>query len=87
VQHYKYRARDKRIRGVQQVHDERTPSLEEGARRAWAPAFVKVDTIHCKKFADELSRLFSSEDLAVRQTLWSSVVLGMMEPLDSISFR
>jgi hypothetical protein len=39
------RSRDKRIRGVQQAHDEGTPSLEEGASRAWAPAFVIVDTI------------------------------------------
>jgi hypothetical protein len=39
------RSRDKRIRGVQQAHDEGTPSLEEGARRSWAPDFVRVDTI------------------------------------------
>jgi hypothetical protein len=39
------RSRDKRIRGVQQAHDEGAPSLEEDARRAWAPAFVRVDTI------------------------------------------
>jgi hypothetical protein len=39
------RARDKRIRGVQQANDEGTLSLEEIARRAWAPVFVRVDTI------------------------------------------
>jgi hypothetical protein len=43
------RACDKLIRGVQPAHDERTPSLEEGARRAWAPAFIRVDTIRCKQ--------------------------------------
>jgi hypothetical protein len=43
------RARDKRIRGVQQAHDEETLSLGEGARRAWAPVFGRVDTIRCKK--------------------------------------
>jgi hypothetical protein len=36
---------DRLIRGVQQADDERSPSLEEGARRAWAPVFVRVDTI------------------------------------------
>jgi hypothetical protein len=40
---------DNRIRSVQQAHDEGTPSLEKGARRAWAPAFVRVDTIRCKQ--------------------------------------
>jgi hypothetical protein len=39
------RSREKRIRGVQQAHDEGTQSLEEGARRARAPDFVRVDTI------------------------------------------
>jgi hypothetical protein len=39
------RSRDKRIRGVQQAHDERTPSLEEGARRAWALVFVRMDSV------------------------------------------
>jgi hypothetical protein len=29
--------------------NERTSSLEEGARRAWAPDFVRVDTIRCKQ--------------------------------------
>jgi hypothetical protein len=43
------RACDKRIRGIQPAHGERTLSLEEGARRAWAPAFVRVDTIRCKQ--------------------------------------
>jgi hypothetical protein len=43
------RARDKRIRGIQPAHDERTPLLEEGARRAWAPAFFRVDTIRCEQ--------------------------------------
>jgi hypothetical protein len=43
------RARDKRIRGVHQAHYEGTLSLEEGARRAWAPAFVRVDTIRFKQ--------------------------------------
>jgi hypothetical protein len=43
------RACDKRIRGAQPVHDERTTSLEEGARRTWAPAFVRMDTIRCKQ--------------------------------------
>jgi hypothetical protein len=39
------RSREKRIRGVQQANDEGTPSLEESARRAWAPVFVRVNTI------------------------------------------
>jgi hypothetical protein len=43
------RACDKRIRGVQPAHIRRTPLLEEGARRAWATVFVRVDTIRCKK--------------------------------------
>jgi hypothetical protein len=29
--------------------NERTSSLEVGARRAWAPDFVRVDTIRCKQ--------------------------------------
>jgi hypothetical protein len=43
------RARDKRIHGVQQADDERPPSLEEGARRAWAPAFFTVDPTRGEK--------------------------------------
>jgi hypothetical protein len=43
------RACDKRIRGVQQAHDERITLLEKGARRTWAPIFGGVDTIHSKK--------------------------------------
>jgi hypothetical protein len=39
------RARDKRIRGVQQANDEGTSSLEKSARRAWVPVFVRVDTV------------------------------------------
>jgi hypothetical protein len=43
------RACDKRILGVHPSHDEGISSLEEGARRVWAPAFVRVDTIRCKQ--------------------------------------
>jgi hypothetical protein len=40
---------DKRIRGVQPAYDERNQSLEEGARRTWAPGVVRLDTICCKQ--------------------------------------
>jgi hypothetical protein len=43
------RARDKRICGVQHDHDERFPSLEEKNRQAWAPVFIRVDTISYKQ--------------------------------------
>jgi hypothetical protein len=39
------------------------------------------------KFADAMSRRLSPKDLAVRQTLRSSVVDGMMAPLDSFPLR
>jgi hypothetical protein len=51
------RACDKRICGVHPAHDERNPSLEEVDSRAWAPAFVRVDTIRCKLIR---SRTFTS---------------------------
>jgi hypothetical protein len=47
---------------------------------AWIPSVAS-------KFADALSRPFSPGDLAVRQTLRSSVVDGMMAPLDLFPLR
>jgi hypothetical protein len=67
------RACDKRIRGVQPAHDERTPSLEEGARRAWAPAFVRVDTIGCKQIR--------------RRTVTSFLTWRPSNEIDSAAFR
>jgi hypothetical protein len=70
------RACDKRIRDVHPAHDERTASLEEGSRRAWAPAFVRVDTIRFKKnrrgtVASFLTwRLSSEKDAAVFRRGW-----------------
>jgi hypothetical protein len=81
------RARHKLIRGVHQAHDEGTLSLEEGARRAWAPSFVRVYTIRGKQVCRRTVISFSSGGLAVRQTLRRSVVDGMMAPLYSFPLR
>jgi hypothetical protein len=77
------RARDKRIRGVQQAHDEELRRFRKVLDDLWLQLSSEWIPSVANKFADELSRRFLPVDLAMRQTLRRSVVDGMMAPLDS----